>query len=469
MTTLQTLAPTPINTNISDFSLGFVTFLKSLDLPSEGILVNVDERYRVMQMFPHVVTLISPEARGVSPYLSKFIAACGAGLFDAALNFLWDETVVHLRNKIINFDINYFYDTVETDPAKRSKLTGEADLVEISEWELIKGCKDIGILSDIGYKHLDYIRDMRNWASAAHPNQNQLSGLQIVTWLETCIKEVIAKEPNHSAVQIKLLLNNIRTQVISSTESQHIQHQLELLPIDTIKTLLRSLFGMYSDPRLSSQIRENIKLIIKKVWDISPDQEKYECGFRYNRFLVNAEIDKKNLAHDLLTLVKGLPFLPESVLAVDIKEKVNLLYQTHTSYNNFYNEPIPAKILAEHVPSTGMIPNSIRKEYVKTIIMAKIGNGHGTSGMAMPYYDQMINKFGETEYKEFSLLLLDEEFSSRLQSSSAAQNFHDLSVVLLALITNTVTKEILNLIVSAGVAQLKVLGKDARYIQATRI
>lgn len=161
-------------------------------------------------MFPHVITLINPQVRAVSPYLSKFIAACGAGLFDAALNFLWDETVLHLRHKVVNFDLNYFYDTVETDPTKRSKLKTEADLVEVSEWELIKGCKDIGILSDIGYKHLDYIRDMRNWASAAHPNQNQLSGLMLVSWLETCIKEVIAKEPNNSAVQVKLLLNNIR-------------------------------------------------------------------------------------------------------------------------------------------------------------------------------------------------------------------------------------------------------------------
>ena len=194
--TLTTLVP--INTSISDFSQGFVSFLQNLDLPSEGILVDLDERYRVIQMFPHVVTLIQPESRAVSPYLSKFIAACGAGLFDAALNFLWDETVLHLRNKVISFDLNYFYDTVETDPSKRSKLKDEDDLVEISEWELIKGCKDIGILSDIGYKHLDYIRDMRNWASAAHPNQNQLSGLQLITWLETCIKEVIAKGLNRT-------------------------------------------------------------------------------------------------------------------------------------------------------------------------------------------------------------------------------------------------------------------------------
>ena len=41
-------------------------------------------------------------------YISKFIAACGAGLFDAAINFLWNETVVNLRNKVIRFDMDYF-------------------------------------------------------------------------------------------------------------------------------------------------------------------------------------------------------------------------------------------------------------------------------------------------------------------------------------------------------------------------
>ena len=82
---------------------------------------------------------------------------------------------------------------------------------------------------------------------------------------------------------------------------------------------------------------------------------------------------------------------------------------------------------------------------------------------------EMINKFGEKEYKELSLLLLDEEFSSRLQSSTSAQNFHNLATRIFPLTANTVTQSILNLIVVAGIPQLKILGKDKRYIQATKI
>ncbi len=62
-----------------------------------------------------------------------------------------------------------------------------------------------GILTDIGYRHLDYIRNMRNYASAAHPNQNQLTGFQLIAWLETCIREVLSREPQGGVVEVRKL------------------------------------------------------------------------------------------------------------------------------------------------------------------------------------------------------------------------------------------------------------------------
>ena len=53
------------------------------------------------------------------------------------------------------------------------------------------GAKEIDMISDVGYQHLDYIKYMRNWASAAHPNQTEVTGLQLISWLETCIREII--------------------------------------------------------------------------------------------------------------------------------------------------------------------------------------------------------------------------------------------------------------------------------------
>lgn len=177
-----TVNTTAVTTGVDNFTTSLTTYLTDLNLPANGVLVGNDQRYTVIDNFPKVIGGIDNVRRADSLYLSKFIAACGAGLFDAALNFLWNETVVNLRWKVSLNDIDYFYDSIVTDTKRRDKLKTIDDLVNIEEWELVKGCHLTGLLSDIGFKHLDYIRDMRNWASAAHPNQSQLTGFMLISW-----------------------------------------------------------------------------------------------------------------------------------------------------------------------------------------------------------------------------------------------------------------------------------------------
>jgi hypothetical protein len=138
-----------VSDQVDQFTNSLTAYLIELGLPSNQVLVAVEERFKVVNNLPEVIILIDEQKRSTSIYLSKFIAACGAGLFDAALNFIWDETVISLRNKVARFDLEYFYDSVITDENRRKKLNDEADLVKLDEWELIRGCHLTGILSDI--------------------------------------------------------------------------------------------------------------------------------------------------------------------------------------------------------------------------------------------------------------------------------------------------------------------------------
>jgi hypothetical protein len=171
---------------VEQFLNQLFAFLEHLDLPVDGVLVPIDGRRAVMQNLPGIVGRLTDEAWRGGLYMSKFVAACGVGLFDA-LNFLWDETVANLRAKVARFDLTYFYDSLLTDPDRRREFDSDDDLVQLDDQQLISGCRNIGILSDIGFRHLNYIRDMRNWASAAHPNQAELTGLQLIGWLDTCV------------------------------------------------------------------------------------------------------------------------------------------------------------------------------------------------------------------------------------------------------------------------------------------
>jgi len=98
------------------------------------------------------------------------------------LNYLWDETIHQLRRRVANYDVSYFYDNaVGNNADKRKRLKDADDLDNLDDSELIMGARQTELITDIGYRHLDYIRDMRNWASAAHPNQNVLTGIQIIS------------------------------------------------------------------------------------------------------------------------------------------------------------------------------------------------------------------------------------------------------------------------------------------------
>jgi hypothetical protein len=448
--------PGEIQKNVDSFTSQLTTYLKTLNLPTQGVLVNIGERKKVLNNLPSVVESLDETACKNSIYISKFAAACAVGLFDAALNFLWDETIASLRQKAARIDLEYFFSSVVTDQNRRSKLQTADDLEKLEDWELVRGCQLTGILSDIGFKHLDYIRDIRNWASAAHPNQNQLTGLQVVSWLETCIKEVIGKEPSGPAIQMRLLLQNIRSRELTSADVNPIISNIRKLPQEIVSSLLRTIFGMYTDPDMAAIAKNNIKLIAKAVWNGAPDERRYEVGLKFATFAANADIPRRDSAREFLEITGGMSYLPKETLARELEEKIQNLLTAHYGMSNFYNEPSNAKILAELVPKTGLIPQAVRGIYVKTIIMCRVGNFYGVSYAAIDYYDELISRFQEAEIQQFACLLLDKEVSSRLQSPICAERFLEICSLLRKRAANAHTVSALDQILKMRPEELQV-------------
>ena len=455
------IEPAEVHKTVDLFTAQLAGYLDSLGLPSKNVLVVPAERRRVILNLPDAIELIGPGERTNANYISKFVAAVAAGLFDAALNFLWNETVANLRLKVARFDLDYFYDSVITDPDRRKKVQTAEDLTDLDDWELIRGCHLTGVLSEIGFRHLDYVRGMRNWASAAHPNQNELTGLQLVAWLETCVKEVIAKEPEGPVIHVKTLLHNVRTKVLTAADCKPIISNIEMLPPDLAVSLIRTLFGMYTDPKMAATAKNNIKLLSPAVWKQAPEAARYEVGLKYQTFASNADIPRRDAAKEFLDGVGGLSYLPPTQFAVELDEQVRNLYHAHLGWDNFYNEPPYARTLVRYVPATGVIPDSARSIYVKTVMMARIGKGSGIARSALPYYEELLNRFQDSEIREVPLLLRDTEFTSRLQFDSCAVQYRNLCTAFLEKTTNPFVQRALDKIISSSTAQIRNLEKDS--------
>ena len=77
----------------------FELMLNNLGLPSENIIASVDERENIMKMLPQLMNSIPENQKRDATYLSRFVAGAAIGLFDASLNYVWNEVVISLRKK----------------------------------------------------------------------------------------------------------------------------------------------------------------------------------------------------------------------------------------------------------------------------------------------------------------------------------------------------------------------------------
>jgi hypothetical protein len=412
----------------------YLSVLAAMGLPTDGVLSSIKERKSAIRNLPDIIEGLRDLDDAY--YLSKFLVAVSTGLFDAALNYLWDETIKQLRIRVLSGDIKYFYDVVIPD-VKRKDFTSPEDLLKLDDATLIEGALKIDLVSQIGFKHLDYVRYMRNWTSAAHPNQAELTGLNLVSWLETCIKEVIATPVSNVQIRISQLLRNIKAHSIDSSEAETISAFFTELSEEKANALAKGLFGIYIDSSSAQQTITNINLIAPHLWQFVSEAVRADFGTRCATFVANGEQHSKEASKRFLELVGGLPYLPDSIKTPQIRLAIDNLMDAHNSFNNFYNEPSIARQLKSIVGTHGSVPTQLNYAYIKTLITVFLTNGNGVAWSAEPIYIELIKNFDAKQSYLALTSFRDDIIKSKLQFRLCKEKYGEL----LNLIRSNITSE----------------------------
>lgn len=452
-----TIIPTEITsaeveTNLAVINNPLDMFLQHYNLPTEDIFSPIEERRKIITALDSVFELLDIDKRSKANYLSKFTVSVSLGMFDGALAFLWDETIRSLREMIIDFDLHYFYCIAENMSSRYKGLSSSEDIEAISEHDLLDISRRIGLLSDINHKRLEQVNYFRNHASSAHPNENELSGLELVSFLENCIKYVINAEYDDSTLEIKRLFNNIRNSEINITDVTSIIDALSRLQQDRIHDFTLSLFGLYCDARTNDTVRDNIDKISLGLWGIIEEDVKYKIGAKFGYYRIHAKNISKDLVQRFLTNVDGNTYKDEDSLATELSEKLQNLRTAHYGNNNFYDEYTHALNIEKSIPSSS-IPLGAKKDFVKIISICFIGNGlgfrEGVDERALPYYNKFINKFYDDEIKIFIKLFNDHEFIGDFDKNKVKERAKALSQRLFDKTENLFLKKLLKLIIDS--------------------
>ena len=115
-------------------------FLANLGLPSDNIIATNQERGIINQTLPGYISQLPAELKKDARYLSKFVVGAGFGLFDYALNSIWNEVTLALRNKAITYGLDIFFDA-SVGGKMRELYNTEEDLAGLKDNTLLNTCK----------------------------------------------------------------------------------------------------------------------------------------------------------------------------------------------------------------------------------------------------------------------------------------------------------------------------------------
>lgn len=414
---------------------------EDMGLPSDGVLIGVRERVMVLDNLEGALSGLARERRSNSVYLSKFMMAVSAGLFDAALNYLWDETIGELRKRIVDYDLTYFFDLAVPAPEKRKDLRGEADLLKITDEELVRSAATIGFISPIGQQQLDLVRFMRNHASAAHPNQHELSPYSLLGYLETCIKEVITLPPTTAMVTTSRLLANIKQETVSDEDASSFATFFLQLREAQVDALLDGLFGIYVADATPELARDNVRKLVPHLWPRVPEDKRFSLGVRHSRFRVNLDTAQADRAREFLQVVDGMGYLAEDVRGGEIDVLLDRLIAVHNAMDNFYNEPPIARQLKEFVGSQP-VPQGIRRKYVRTLVELFLGRASGISFQADGVYAALLQQLTPDEGAVALVFLTEADLAGLLSYRKPKQQLARLLDVLSTKLSTPLAKDL---------------------------
>jgi hypothetical protein len=364
--------------------------LTAAGLPTNGVLVHIDEREQALTGFNGALRRLEERDRARSLYVSKMIAAAAAGLFDAALSYLWDLTVGELRRRVVTYNLAYFFEIAVPSPDRRKHLSTEEDLAKVDDVDLLRAALQIGLLSAGGHAQLDHMRYMRNHASAAHPNQAEITGLQLSAWLKTCIRQVITLPYDTITTETKRLLVNIREQRFDPSAVQQATAFFEDLTPERADALGAGLFGLYVDPARTALVADNVLLLWPDLWPYISEEGRQRFGLRLGRHLASLDITEAKAARELLDLVDGTAYLPKKNWVVEVDAAIDALLAAHAGHNNFHTEPAPARMLAGLVRNRREMPSGIEAKYLYALVDVYLGNDHGVSWSAESIYRELL-------------------------------------------------------------------------------
>ena len=358
----------------------------ALGIPREALASHEEIEYAWRDL-PRELREIPEDLR--DGLIVRMCVAVSAGLFDGAMNYIWNAAILQLRQKIRNFGLAVVAQIQQND-------FEEKHLKDLQDSQLLDLCLKLNIIDEDGFFFLDQCRGVRNSFSAAHPTVGTVNDREFTTFLNRCVRYALADSSSPKGVDISAFISAIKgTRFIDQQRQIWVQRLIETHDAQR-QLLVNMVHGIYCDPVTAEPARLNAIDLCNGLKTAFTSSIKADLINSHSDYIAKGLEEKHTASLQFFQKLGFLGILNESEQHVVFSRAIERLWTVHNAMNNFYNEPPFAEQLLE-LSHQGAVPETIQDGFVQTIVCCRIGNGYGFSNAAVYYYDELIKGFSPRE------------------------------------------------------------------------
>jgi hypothetical protein len=386
-----------------------------LNVPRD-VLASDEDIFHAWNSLPREIKEIPEELRG--ELVARMCVAVSTGLFDSALNYIWNAAILHLRDKVRNFGLPVVAQILQKD-------FEEHHLSELQDSRLIELCLKLNIIDEDGFFFLDQCRETRNNFSAAHPVMGQINDREFIAFVNRCVKYALSNAASPQGVDLSSFMRAVKSAKFNDDQLKVWVDRLNRTHNAQRTLLIGTLHGIYCDPSSGEETRVNALNICKEVQSEFNQSIRSELMTRHADYLAHGEEKRHEASRKFFENLGLLALLHESEQHRIFEKAVERLVDAHKGMNNFYNEPPFAERLAE-LSEQSEVPETVQAEYVNAVVGCFMGNGYGVSWSANPHYEKMIRGFSPREIKEMVRAPYDDRIiGQKIKNHTCRQRFSE--------------------------------------------
>ena len=360
---------------------------------SRDVLANDEQIDHAWSQIPRLVTRIPPDLR--DERIVRMCVAVASGLFDAAINYVWNASIVELREKVRRFGIAVVPQVLD------DYNFDEDALLDLKDAELLELCLKLNLIGKDDYFFLDQCRATRNSFSVAHPAEGVVDENEFITFLGRCQKHALSSGQNPKGVDTKKMLSALKAARFKRDQREEWERRIRETYDAQRELIFVMLHGIYCDPSSGEEARLNALSICEAFSDDFSPRTRSALVDRHQEYKAKGDETRKKASLQFFEELGQVSLLSEAEIHGIFTTASRKLLSVHNGWDNFHNEPPFAERLAR-LAEQNQVPESAQSTFVNAVVTAGTGNPYGTSHAAMPYYQEMVKSFSP---KEVSLML----------------------------------------------------------------